>query len=92
MAKILFVPISLIGGLLAGFISKKIFDQVWGLIDEEEPPEAEHSEAPLWKLTAAMALQGAIFRAMRGVADHEARRGFQRITGTWPGEARPEPE
>jgi hypothetical protein len=39
MAKVLFIPVSIGGGLLAGFVSKKIFDQIWGLIDQEEPPD-----------------------------------------------------
>ncbi len=38
MAKFLFTPVSIIGGLIAGALSRKIFDQVWGLIDSDEPP------------------------------------------------------
>ena len=40
MAKLLFIPVSLGASLAAGFVSKKVFDQLWGLIDEEEPPES----------------------------------------------------
>jgi hypothetical protein len=29
---------------------------------------------------------------VRGLADHGTRRGFARVTGSWPGEERPEPE
>ena len=43
------------------------------------------------KLAVALALQGAIFRAVRGIVEHAARRTFARTTGTWPGEERPEP-
>ncbi len=39
-----------------------------------------------------MAIQGAIFRAVKGIAEHGARKGFQRWSGRWPGEARPEPK
>ncbi len=90
--KILFIPVSIAGGLVAGLIGKKAFEQVWGLVDDQEPPEAEHRDVSYPKLIAALALEGAIFRAARGVADHEARRGFARMTGTWPGEQAPEPE
>jgi hypothetical protein len=79
-------------GLIAGFISKKVFEQVWGLIDKEEPPEAEHREISVPKMVAAMALEGAIFRAVRGLADHSSRRTFAKATGSWPGEERPDPE
>ena len=29
---------------------------------------------------------------MKEVSDHYSRRAFERTTGTWPGEERPEPE
>jgi hypothetical protein len=92
MARALFVPFSVLGGLLAGFVGKKLFEQVWGLIDDEEPPSAKHRDASWTKVLAALLLEGAIFRAVRGVVDRGARIGFSRLTGTWPGEARPEPE
>jgi hypothetical protein len=41
---------------------------------------------------AALLLEGAIFRFVRGWFDHGARQGFKRLTGTWPGEEAPEPE
>jgi hypothetical protein len=40
----------------------------------------------------ALAIEGAIFRAVKGASDHYAREGFMRLTGTWPGEEEPEPE
>jgi hypothetical protein len=90
--KILFLPFSIMSGLIAGFISKKVFEQIWGVIDKEEPPEAQHREVPVVKLIAALALEGAIFRAVRGLTDHGTRHTFQRATGSWPGDERPEPE
>jgi uncharacterized protein DUF4235 len=90
--KFLFLPISIIGGLLAGLIGKKIFEQLWGLVDDQEPPDAKHREVHYGKLAAALLLEGAIFRFVRGLFDHGARHGFRRLTGAWPGEERPEPE
>jgi hypothetical protein len=92
VAKVLFIPVSLGGGLLAGVVSRKIFDQVWGLIDEDEPPEGKHREIDWRKLLIAAAIQGAIFRAVKELSDHYSRRAFARTTGSWPGEERPEPE
>ena len=90
--KLLFLPFSIVGGLIAGFVSKKLFEQIWGLIDKEEPPEAKHREISVAKMAGALALEGAIFRVMRGLADHESRRGFAKVTGSWPGKEAPEPE
>jgi hypothetical protein len=88
--KFVFLPISIAGGLLAGALAKKTFEWLWGIFDEEEPPEAKHREIPLIKLALALLIEGAIFRFVRGLFDHGARRGFARMTGAWPGEESPE--
>ncbi len=91
MEKALFTPFGILAGLVAGFAGKFLFDKLWSLIDDQDPPEPEHRDASVVKLAVALALQGAIFRAVRGIVEHGARRTFARTTGTWPGEERPEP-
>jgi Protein of unknown function (DUF4235) len=90
--KLLFIPFSVSGGLLAGFVGKKVFEQVWGLIDDEEPPKPTHRQASLGKVVAAAALEGAIFKGTRAVIDHKSRETFANATGTWPGEQKPDKE
>lgn len=90
--KFIFTPFSIIGGLIVGQIASKVFDQVWGLFADEEPPKAKHREIPYTKLVAALLVEGAIFKLFRGLFDHGARRSFARATGTWPGDEAPEPE
>jgi hypothetical protein len=90
--RLIYAPFSIALGLVAGAIGKKVFDTVWGLIDEEEPPESEHRDVPWLKVIAAAALQGAIFRTVRIVADRGLRAGFLNLTGRWPGEEKPEAE
>jgi hypothetical protein len=90
--KFVFMPISIGGGLLAGMLARKVFDQIWGLFDEEEPPDSKYREIDWPKLLIAAAIQGAIFRALKEATDHASRRAFARTTGTWPGEERPERE
>jgi hypothetical protein len=92
VAKILFIPFSILGGLLAGFIARRAFDRIWGLIDDEEPPDGADRDAAWPKLIAAAAIEGAIFRAVKEATDRGSRRAFASVTGTWPGEERPEPE
>ena len=90
--KYVFMPFSIAAGLLAGLVGKKMFDVVWGLIDEEEPPAAKHRDIDMTKLVMSLAVQGALFRLVRGLVDHESRRAFARATGRWPGEVAPDPE
>jgi hypothetical protein len=88
--KVAFLPVSILGGILAGLIARKAFDLVWGKFDEEEAPQPDHREVSLAKLAIALLIEGAIFRLVKGFFDHASRRGFERMTGEWPGEEHPE--
>lgn len=88
--KVAFIPVSILGGIVAGLIARRTFDVIWGKVDEEEPPQPEHREVSLGKLAVALVIEGAIFRLVKGLFDYGARRGFARMTGEWPGEERPE--
>jgi hypothetical protein len=90
--KLAFTPLSIGLALLAGQVSKKLFDLVWGVVDDEEAPRPKHRDVPLLKTAVALVVEGAIFRLVRGLTDHGARRAFAGVTGSWPGEERPEPE
>lgn len=90
MTKLLFIPFSVIAGIIAGALSKKTFETLWGVLDDHEAPEPKHRDISLKKLIPALVLQGAIFRAIRGLFDHGARQAFQRLTGSWPGDEQPE--
>jgi hypothetical protein len=86
MPRVLFAPFSIAAGLLAGLLAKKGFDLAWSLIDDADAPEPEQREAGIGRLAAALAIEGAAFRVTRGLLDHASRRGFERVTGSWPGE------
>ena len=90
MSKLLFIPFSIVSGLVAGLIGRKVFALIWGRFDDQEPPDAGDRDASLPVLVGALAAEGAIFGVARGVTDHVARRSFYRLTGAWPGEERPE--
>jgi hypothetical protein len=83
--KILFAPVGIAAGLVAGFAAKKVFEKAWSVIDDEDPPNPEDRFAPTGKLIAALAIEGAIFRVTKGFVDHQARSGFAGATGRWPG-------
>lgn len=89
MSKLLFAPFSVLGGFLAGKVATALFERIWSLVDKQESPQPEQRAARWPKLLAALALEGAIFRAVRGLFDHGARELFRRLTGTWPGDEAP---
>jgi len=84
--KLIFAPIGIISGLLAGWVAQKAFDRLWSLFDDEEAPEPDQRDAPLPKLIGALIVEGAVFRLTKGLVDRSTRGGFARLTGTWPGE------
>jgi hypothetical protein len=84
--KLIFAPIGILAGLLAGLIAKKGFERLWAAFDDEDPPQPDQRGATYPKLVAALLLEGAIFRAVKGAVDHGMRRAFAGATGKWPGE------
>lgn len=84
--KLIFAPIGIIAGLLAGLAAQKAFDRLWAIFDEEEPPEPDQRQIRYAKLIPALLIEGAIFRLTKGLVDHGVRGGFARLTGKWPGE------
>lgn len=88
--KILYIPFSLAGGLIAGLIAKKMVAAIWGMVDDQDPPKPEHRDVSAGKLAAAVTLEGAVMALTRGMTDHASRRAFEYLTGAWPGEEAPE--
>jgi hypothetical protein len=88
MSKILFAPVGALGGRIAALVSKRVFARVWSLVDGEQPPDPRRRDLPWATLLAGLLLEGAIFRAARGLVDRASRQGFSKLTGTWPGEQR----
>jgi len=88
--KLIYKPFGIVIGILAGFASKKLFDAVWGVFDEEEPPKPTTQDANWPKVLAAAAVQGVTFKVTRAAVDRAGAQGFYRLTGTWPGDRQPE--
>ncbi|MHB1467632.1 MAG: DUF4235 domain-containing protein [Solirubrobacteraceae bacterium] len=84
--KLIYKPISILAGLIAGLLGRKIFRLAWARVDDAEPPKPDESGASWGKLLGALLLQGAVFTVVRGAVDHACRRGFAALTGSWPGD------
>ena len=89
---VVYKPIGIVLGLLAGLAGTRIFNFVWSRIDDEDPPKATTQEAPWSKILTVAAVQGVIFKVTRVVVARYGARGWSYLTGTWPGEKRPEPK
>jgi hypothetical protein len=86
MSKLIFRPVSIVAGLLAGLVGKKLFKGLWRVLDKHEPPKPEERPVALGMLALALAIEGALFRLVKGLAEHGSRHAFSQLTGSWPGE------
>jgi len=86
-AKLVYRPIGLVGGILAGMVSGAIFKTVWKEVSHrEDAPDALQSEYSTQEVLLAAAIQGAIFAVTKAAIDRMGAQGFTKLTGSWPGD------
>ena len=89
---LIYKPFGIVLGIAAALLGKKLFEFVWTQIDDEEPPEPTTEETSWPKLLIVATVQGAIFRVTRATRGPLRRDRWRYLTGTWPGEQRPDPD
>ncbi len=85
MAKLMYKPVGIIVGMIAGFIASKLFEQVWGMISDDDPADPEDRDGSWPEILASAAIGGAIFATVRALVRRGGAKGFERATGVWPG-------
>jgi hypothetical protein len=83
--KLLYKPFGIVFGILAGILSQKLFEAVWGIFDKEEPPKPTTRDTSWPKVLGAAAVQGVTFKVTRAAVDRVGAEGFHYLTGAWPG-------
>ena len=90
--KLLYKPFGLVLGIVAGLLGKRLFNFAWTKIDDEDPPKGTTEQTSWAKVIGAAAMQGVIFKVTRVVVDRYGAKGWTYLTGSWPGERRPDPD
>jgi len=90
--KILYKPFGIVIGILSGLLSRKLFEFIWTKIDDEQPPKPTTQSSPWPKVLGAAVVEGVTFKVTRAVVDRAGARGFEHLTGVWPGPKVPDPE
>ncbi len=86
MIKILYKPFGMIVSVLGGLIAGAIFKRVWKLAThEDEAPEATDAQRGWGEVLIAATLQGAIFAVVKAATDRGAATATRKLTGFWPG-------
>ena len=84
--KMLYKPLSLVVSVLGGILAAAVFKKVWAAVSgEEEAPKATSSEYSTREVLIAAAVQGAIYAGVKAAVDRAGAKGIKRITGVDPG-------
>lgn len=84
--KFVYKPFAIIVGLIAGIIGRKIFEQVWGMVSDEDPADPDDRDAGWAEVLASAAIGGAIMKATQALIRRGGAKGIERSTGFWPGD------
>jgi len=87
MIKLLYKPVSMLVSVLGGVLAGAIFKRVWKMTArEDDAPTATDARHGWREVLLAAALQGAIFAVVKAAVDRGAAEGTRKLTGVWPGE------
>jgi hypothetical protein len=87
MIKVLYKPVGMLTSVLGGIIAGWIFKRVWKLAaGEDEAPKATDARRSWPEVLTAATLQGAIFALVKAAVDRGTAEGTHKLTGVWPGE------
>jgi hypothetical protein len=87
-AKVLYRPVGIVSSIAGGLIASMLFKQIWKRVsrgDNADPPTPLQSEYPFKEILIAALLQGAIFSVVKAIIQRQGAKGFERVTGEWPG-------
>ena len=87
MIRVLYKPASVLVSVLGGIFAGIIFKKVWKLAaGEDEAPKSTDADRGWQEILVAATLQGAIFGLVKAAVDRAAAEGTAKVTGYWPGD------
>ena len=87
MIKLLHKPVSMLVSILGGVLAGVIFKRVWKITaGEDEAPRATDARRSWREVLVAAALQGAVFALVKAAVHRGAAEGTRKLTGVWPGD------
>jgi Protein of unknown function (DUF4235) len=87
MIKLLYKPVSILVSVLGGVLAGAIFKKIWKIAArEDEAPQATDAQRGWREVLLAAGVQGAIFAVVKAAVDRGAAEGMRKLTGVWPGE------
>jgi hypothetical protein len=89
--KLIYKPVSILVSVLGGMLAASIFKRIWKLAaGEADAPKATDARYGWRAVLAAATLQGAVYGLVKAALDRGAAEGTRKLTGFWPGETGPQ--
>jgi Protein of unknown function (DUF4235) len=86
MIKLLYKPVGMVVSVLGGLLAGAIFKRVWKVTArEDDAPKATDAKRGWREILLAAVIQGAIFAVVKAAVDRGAAEGTRKLTGVWPG-------
>jgi hypothetical protein len=80
--KLFYKPIGLLVSILGGLVAAALFKRLWRAVaNESDAPEAKDRERSWREVIAAAAIQGAVFGGVKALIDRAGATGFAQLTG-----------
>ena len=84
--KLIYKPFAIVVGLIAGMLSQKALEKVWGSFTDEEPADADDRDATWTEVLISAAVSGVVLKVVQTLVRRGGAVGFERATGFWPGD------
>jgi hypothetical protein len=88
----LYKPVDLIASMVGGLLAGLIFKRVWKLIGRGDAPKPTDKRRGWREILLAGILHGAIFAVVKAAVDRGAAEGTRRLTGIWAGDEGQQPD
>jgi hypothetical protein len=86
-AKLAYRPVGMASSVLSGLVASMVFKRIWRRVGQaDDAPRPLESEYELREILLAAAIQGAVFGVVKAAVDRGSARAFERWTGEWPGD------
>jgi hypothetical protein len=82
--RIVYLPFSIVAGLVAGQISRRVFRTLWARVDDTPPPKPGSGQGGMGKVVAGQAAEAAVMAGTAAAVDRLFARGFHHALGVWP--------
>jgi hypothetical protein len=87
MIKLVYKPLSVLVSVLGGLLASAIFKRIWKLAArEDDAPKATDARRSWHEILPAAALHGALYGVVKAAVDRSAAEGTHKLTGVWPGD------